>query len=127
MITLTIVPRASALSDAQLQPATDLLRRWEQGVGKGDILGLKQTLADSPFCVLLAIPSPQVLDNRDYFTTLLHGAVVNGLKRSSLTLRHIAGAGRVATALGLWEVDSPVMGAMRLGTTATLISHSNTN
>ena len=76
--------------------------------------------------MLVAIPSPQVLNNRDYFTTLLHGLVVNGLKRSSLSLRHVAGAGRVATALGLWEVASPVMGAMRLDTTATLINHSNT-
>jgi hypothetical protein len=76
--------------------------------------------------VLAAIPSPQVLNNRDYFTTLLNGLVVSGLKTSSLCLRHVAGAGRAATAVGLGEVDSPVMGAMHLGTTATLINPSNT-
>jgi hypothetical protein len=126
LVTLTIVPRAGALSDAQLKPATDLLRLWEQGVGKGDILSLRETLADPPFCALLATPSPQVLDNRDYFTTLLHGVVAHGLKKSSLSLRHVAGTGRVAIALGLWEVDSPLVGALRLGTTATLLNHSNT-
>ena len=52
--------------------------------------------------------------------------VPSGLKKSSLSLSHVAGAGRVATALGLWEVDSPIVGAMRLGTTATLVNHSNT-
>jgi hypothetical protein len=125
LIMLTIVPRAGALSEAQLKPATDLLRRWEQGLGRGDVLSLRETLADPPFCALLAVPTPQVLDNRDYFTTLLHGVAAQGLKKSSLSLRHVAGAGRVATALGLWEVDSPLVGAMRLGTTATLINHSN--
>ncbi|MEI7939965.1 MAG: hypothetical protein WCK27_25045 [Verrucomicrobiota bacterium] len=126
LVTLTLVPRAGALSEAQLKPATDLLHRWEQGAGKGDVLSLRETLADPPFCVLAAIPSPQVLNNRDYFTTLLNGIVASGLKKSSLSLSHVAGAGRVATALGLWEVDSPILGAMRLGTTATLINRSNT-
>ena len=125
LVTLTIVPRAGALSEAQLKPATDLLRRWEQGAGKGDILSLRETLADPPFCALLATPGPQVLDNRDYFTTLLHGVVGHGLKQSSLSLRYVAGAGRVATTLGLWEVNSPLVGALRLGTTATLLNQSN--
>jgi hypothetical protein len=126
LVTLTVIPRANSLSEAQLKPATDVLLRWEQGAGKGDILSLRETLADPPFCVLLATPGPQVLDNRDYFTTLLHGVVGHGLKKSSLSLRHVAGAGCVATALGLWEVDSPLAGALRLGMTATLINRSNT-
>jgi hypothetical protein len=126
LVTLTLVPRANALSEAQLKPATDLLRRWEQGAGKGDVLSLRETLAEPPFCVLAAVPSPQVLNNRDYFTTLLNGVVAHGLKKSSLSLRRVAGAGCVATALGLWEVDSPIVGAMRLGTTATLVNHRNT-
>jgi hypothetical protein len=65
------------------------------------------------------------MHNRDYFTTLLHGLVADGLKKSTLSLRKVAGAGRVATALGMWEVDSPRVGAMRLGTTATLVNQSN--
>jgi hypothetical protein len=125
LVTLTIVPRAGALSEAQLKPATDLLRRWEQGAGKGAILSLRETLAAPPFCALLATPGPQVLDNRDYFTTLLHGVVGHGLKQSSLSLRYVAGTGHVATALGLWEVESPLVGALRLGTTATLLNQSN--
>ena len=83
LVTLTLVPRAGALSEAQLKPATDLLHRWEQGARKGDVLSLRETLADPPFCVLAAIPSPQVLNNRDYFTTLLNGIVASGLKKSS--------------------------------------------
>jgi hypothetical protein len=125
LVTLTVIPRSSALSEAELKPATDVLRRWEQGAGKGDVLSLRETLADTPFCVLAAVPSPQVINNRDYFTTLLHGVVANGLKKSALSLRKVAGAGHVATALGSWEVESPLVGAMRLGTTATLVNESN--
>jgi len=124
LTTLTIVPRAGALSETQLKPATNLLKRWEQGVGMGDILSLRNTLADPPFCVLFAMPNPQVLANRDHFTTLLHGLVVQGMKKSSLSITHSAGAGGVATAVGSWEVDSSFMGPMRLGTTATLINDS---
>jgi hypothetical protein len=124
LTTLTMVPRGGALSEAQLKPASDLLRLWEQGVGKGDILSLRETLTDPLFCVLFAMPNPQVLVNRDYFTTLLHGLVVHGMKKSSLSITHSAGAGRVVTAIGSWEADSSFMGLMRLGTTATLINDS---
>lgn len=123
LVTLTIVPRAGALSAAQLKPATDILRQWEQGVGKGEIVSLSETLADPQFCVLFAMPNAQVLANRDYFTTLLHGMVVHGMKKSSLLPSHTVGTSRVATAIGSWEVDSSFMGPMRLGTTATLINH----
>jgi hypothetical protein len=71
-----------------------------------------------------AATSHQPLANQ--FEPLLHGVVVNGLKKSSLSFRHLVGAGRVATAFGLWEVESPGVGAMRLGTTATLVNYSNT-
>jgi hypothetical protein len=124
LITLALVPRADALSAARLEPATAVLRRWEQGVGKGDILSLRETLADPAFCVLFAMPHAQVLAKRDDFLTLLHGLLVHGMKKSELSIEHLAGAGGVATAIGSWGVDSSFLGPMRLGTTATLINDS---
>lgn len=121
LVTLTLIPRAGVLSETQLEPAKDLLRRWERGVGASEILDLRETLADPRFCVLFAMPNAQVLANRDDFRTLLHGLIVHGMKKSSFLLSRMVGAGGVATAMGTWEVDSSFAGPMKLGATATLI------
>ncbi len=117
LVMLTIVPSSGAVSEAKLESASDVLRLWEGGIGGGDILGLRGTLADPRFCALFPMPNPQVAADRDYFITLLHG-----MKKSSLSIAHRAAAGRVATVIGSWEVDSSFMGPRRLGTTATLIN-----
>ena len=120
---LTLLTLVAGGADEQTVPPDDaraVLQRWERGVGNSDILRLRDTLADPAFCAVASMPNPQVIANRDYFITWLHGLLSSGMKKSPILLERTAGNNAVITTVGDWEVESAFMGPMRLALTATL-------
>lgn len=121
LVTLAVAPQEAARPEATVNPALSVLARWEEGVGAGSVVGLRDTLTDDRFCMLMAVPNSNVITRPDYFVTLLHGMVGVGMEGSSIAVEKTVGAPGMVTAFGIWDTASPFTGAMHMGMTAIML------
>ncbi len=119
-VTLAVAPRAVDQGGAGAEGAVALLMCWEEAVGAGSVIGMRETLPDSPFCALMAMPNSNVITRPDYFVTMLHGMVGVGMEGSDITIEKTAVADGLVMAFGTWDTSSPFTGPMHMGMTALM-------
>lgn len=121
LVTLALTPQAAEPPTAARDQATGLLARWEEAVGAGSVIGMRHTLTEDPFCVLMAMPNSNVMTRPDYFITMLHGMVGVGMQGSDITIEKAAGTEDMVTLFGTWDTASPFTGPMHMGMTAIIL------
>jgi len=127
-VSLTITPMVQSSDEAAVGGVVETLRTWERSVMQGDVSELSRYLYDDPFCAAAYTPDGQAwfFTYPEYLTTMLSSALAMGsADRSMMVNLDVSTSGPVATVVGQWDVDIPMLGSMRMGLTCALVKEQD--